>query len=216
MSPFPTNDPLIRLEEAVKSQVAEQKRKEREERASRARRYRELEEEWGLWTPTFLDAVKRAEEPYQTLLLSPEWSRTLAAINLGKVSPVTALDVPVPILYPRQYLSFGPSVRLQFKIHLMAPCTRVVEVRGTLAPIIEWWTTGRSVPLEEGSPLVSLSDRVNAYPTLLNLCDLLQTGLLLPAIQAAYLRSIAGSPLRRFARAVTSRLRREGSAGGTA
>ncbi len=205
MSLFSVSDPLIRLEEGVKWQLAERERTETRERASRARRYRELEEEHASRTPAFFAAVERAEEPYQALLLAPEWSRTLAALNIGKGTPVTTVEVPVPILFPRQSFSFGQTVTLRFKIHRMAPWRTVLEVGDTLAPTSVWWTTGRSNPLEEGSPLVSVSDRMSACPTLLNLCDLLQRGRLLPAIQTAYLHRMSRSHLRRIFRAVTSR-----------
>ena len=214
MTRISRTDLAAELETAKRWQIAERKRKEAEMEANQDRYFRELKEEYAIRTPTLLAAIARAEGPYQALMNSSGWARTLAAASIGKAQPLTVLDASVPILPTGQYLSFGATVILRFRIHRMAPCKTVLELRGTLEPIATWWQSGLSIPQEAGSPLVRLGDRMHAYPSVLSLCELLEKDRLLPLIQATYLRRIAGSPLRRFARAVQSRLSRREPAGG--
>jgi hypothetical protein len=205
---FRGTDLVTELETAMRREMDERKQKEAKEAADQDRYYRETKEDYALRTPTLLAAVARAEGPYRALLNSVEWSRTLEAVSIGKDKPLTALDVPGPILHPRQFLSFGATVILEFRIHLMAPRFTVLELRGTLEPIATWWREGLSIPQEPGSRRISLNYLSRACPTVLNLCELLEKGRLLRTIQAVYLRRVAGSPLRRFARAVSSRVSR--------
>ena len=80
----------------------------------------------------------------------------------------------------------------------MAPATTILRVEGTLLPFTSWWDAGLSIPQEPESPLISLSDRMEAYRTVMNLCLLLRRGRLLRSVQCGYLRRIGVSPLRRI------------------
>ena len=206
MNAFRRRDRVMLLEEAVRWQMAERDRKAREREASRVRFMQAFRNEYDVRTPILRAAVEQAEEPYQALLISPEWARTLSANSIGKGTPITALDVPVERGSRGWTLSFGTVVILTRRVHAMAPATTVLKVEGSLMPVDTWWEEGRSIPQEPGSPLVSLGDRMTAYRTVLNLCLLLHRGRLLRSVQCGYLRRIGGSPLRRFARLATSML----------
>lgn len=203
MNAFRRLDRVTLLEEAVRWQMAERERRVHEEEASRARHMRTLREEHSVQTPILRPAVERAEEPYQALLISPEWARTVAALSIGRSTPVTTLDAPIEAGLRGWALSFGGTVVLTKRVHCMAPATTVLSVNRTLIPVISWWEEGRSIPQDSGSPLVSLGDRMTGYATVLNLCVLLRSGRLLRVIQSSYLlRRIGGSPLRRAFRLI--------------
>ena len=203
MNAFRRRDRVMLLEEAVRWQMAERDRKAREREASRVRFMQAFRNEYDVRTPILRAAVEQAEEPYQALLISPEWARTLSANSIGKGTPITALDVPVERGSRGWTLSFGTVVILTRRVHAMAPATTVLKVNGTLTPVISWWEEGRSIPQDSGSPLVSLGDRMTGYATVLNLCVLLRSGRLLRVIQSSYLlRRIGGSPLRRAFRLI--------------
>jgi hypothetical protein len=200
MRAFRRDDPVIRLEQAVRWQIAERDRKDREEEAYRVRRLKTMTEEYAVRTPILRAAGERAEKPYQALLTSSEWARTVAVISIGKTVPITALDVPDEASLRGWALSFGATVVLTKRVHYMAPlATTVLKIEGSLSPTVSWWETGSSIPQEDGSPLISLSDRMAAYGTVLNLCLLLRRGRLLSVIQSAYLRRIRASRWSRFA-----------------
>lgn len=204
MSAFRPIDRVALLEEAVRRQMAERDRKARKEEASRVRYTQALRQQYAVRTPVLRAAVEQAEEPYQALLISPEWARTLSAISIGKGTPITALDVPVEAGLRGWTLSFGATIILTKRVHYMAPVATVLKVDGTLSPVLSWWEEGRSLPQKPGSPLVSLGERMTAYGTVLNLCRLLRKGRLLPVLQSAYLSCIRGSPLRRIYRLLAS------------
>ncbi len=200
MRGFRLIDRVALLEEAVRWQMAERDRKASEEEVSRARYLLKLKEEHAVRTPLLRAAVERAEEPYQALLISSAWARTLAALSIGKNMPLTALNVPVEAGLRGWTLSVGPIVILTRTVHAMAPVATVLKVEGTLTPVITWWETGTSIPQEGGSPVISVSDRMAGYRTVLNLCLHIRRGTLLRVVQAKYLRRIGGSPLRRIYR----------------
>lgn len=196
MNPFYRIDRVTLLEDAVRCWMAERERKASEQEALRVRYLHKLWQQFAVRTPLLRAAVERAEEPYQALLISAEWGRMLAALSIGETTPITALVAPVEASLRGWSLSFGPIVILSRKVHYMAPETTILQVAGTLTPLISWWEVGRSIPQEPGSPLVSLRDRMTAYRTVLNLCLLLRRGRLLRAIQSGYLRRIGDSPPR--------------------
>ena len=202
MSTFPRIDRVAQFEKAMRWQKAECERRVHEVEASRASYLLNLEEEHAVRTPILRAAVERAEEPYQALLTSSEWARTVAALSIGRITPITTVDVPVEAGLRGWALSFGATVFLTKRVHYMAPATTVLKVVGTLTPVISWWEEGRSIPQEPGSPLVSLGDRMTAYRAVSNLCRLLRRGRLLRVIQSSYLRRIEGHPLRRIYRLI--------------
>lgn len=185
--------------------MAERHRKASEHEASCVRYMQALRKEYDVRTPTLRAAVERAEEPYQALLTSSEWAGTVAALSIGRSTPITALDVPVEAGLRGWAFSFGATVVLTKRVHFMAPATTVLKVNGTLMPVISWWEEGRSIPQEPGSPLVSLGERMTGYATVLNLCLLLHRGRLLRSIHCGYLRCIGGSPLLRLCRRIGGR-----------
>jgi len=204
MNAFRRIDRVTLLENAVRWQIAERERKVREKEASRVRYMQALRQDFAVRTPILRAAIERAEGPYQALLTSSEWARTLAALSIGRSTPLTAIDVPVEAALRLWALSFGHFVILTRRVHYMAPVATILKVEGTLSPVITWWKEGRSSPQEPGSPLISLSDRMAAYGTVLDLCLLLRRGRLLPVVQSAYLRRVGGSPLRRIYRLIVS------------
>ena len=194
MNAFRRTDLVALLEEAVRWQMAERHRKASEHEASCVRYMQALRKEYDVRTPTLRAAVERAEEPYQALLTSSEWARTVAALSIGRSTPLTAMDVPVEAGLRGWALSFGASVVLAKRVHFMAPlATTVLRVESSLTPVISWWEEGRSTPQEVGFRLIPLSERMAGYNTVLNLCVLLRRGCLLRVIQSSYLRRFRSS-----------------------
>lgn len=194
MNAFRRIDRVALLEEAVRWQIAERDRNARKQEAVRVRYMEALRQEYTVRTPILRAAVEHAEEPYQALLLSSEWARTLAALSIGKSTPPTTLDVPVEAGLRGWALSFGATVVLTKRVHYIAPlATVILKVEGSLTPVITWWETGISSPQEVGRPLIPLSERMAGYQTVWSLCLLLHRGRLLRVIQSAYLRRIRSS-----------------------
>jgi hypothetical protein len=204
MNAFRRIDRVALLEEAVRRQMAERDRRASEDKASRVRYMQALRQQYAVRTPTLRSAVERAEEPYQALRASSEWTRTLAALSIGKSTRITTVDVPVEAGLRGWALSFGATVVLTKRVHYIAPEATILKVDGSLLPVITWWEAGASIPQASGSPAISLSDRMAGYRTVLNLCQLLRTGRLLRVVQSSYLRRIGSSPLRRIFRLIVS------------
>ena len=183
-------DLLTQIEDEVKRQAAVREWSSREDDAFRTRAFLRLKEEYAARTPVLRAAVERAEEPYQALLISPEWSRTCALIGRGNDMESRTVDVPVEG-YFRGSLSFGWTIVLGRRVSFMShkPMT-FMKVEGSLVPIIEWWEAGYSIPQEAGSMYVLLGERMWAYATVLGLCELLGEGQFLNVIQSKHLHRL--------------------------
>ena len=189
------NNRLARLEDAARHRVADHERKARQDEAALLRMNLRTKREYAALTPLLRAAVAGAEAPYQALLGSRAWARTCEAVEIAEGRPTTGLAAPIRCSYGLS-LSFGPTITLHRKLQVMAPRTVAMKVEGSLTPIAQWWETGRSIPQEPGSPVISLYTRVSACPTILEMCDLLRTGRLLDVIQSGYLRALGVSGLR--------------------
>ena len=202
-------DRLALLESSASHRVADRERRARQDEAALIRRTLRTKAEYAALTPLLRAAVAGAESPYQALLGSQAWARTCEAVEVAEGRPNTGLAAQIRGSHGLS-LSFGPTITLTTKLHLMAPRTIAMKVEGSLDPITQWWETGSSIPQEPGSPVISLYTRVSACPTILEICDLLRTGRLLDVIQSGYLRALRVSGLRGVVRRLAWRAGRRG------
>lgn len=208
MTDSPRGDPLASADEGSERAIredAERRRNITEFHRACAQRY---EDEKAARSLRMRCAVEEAEGPYQALLKSPEWFRTVAVFGFYTNRVVLEFPVPVDKGYHLGSMWFGTRVTLNRRGHVEAPLPRLIlQVEGSLLPIITWWETRRSIPQQQDSPVLDYTAHKEAFCTFIHLCDLVRRGRVLRVIQAARLRVLNGPPLHRiYSRRVKSRI----------
>jgi hypothetical protein len=138
-------------------------------------------------------AIERAEGPYQALIASPAWDSAegvaLPALfrhpggdRVGFVGEVWNCFY---YMHGVSHFTFGRTVTLREEgdSFLRTKSQVVLEISGSLLPILDWWETGAVAPQRPDPETVRMDAVFQAFPAVLYLCALLAEGRLLDVIR---------------------------------